>query len=283
MTGSELSLAPLTTRAGVFCMLALDHRDALRNAFRRAGVEDVSRGTMLEVKERIARVVGSRASGILLDHDAVACRPAGAGLLVPLEAQGHEPLDGARLNRLEFDAAQARAAGADGCKLLLWYRADHPASAARQRELVARARDDCHRQGLPLILEPLVYRLDGESEAAYADAFSELVLAAAAELHDCDLLKLQFPGDEACARATEAAAPLRWALLGGSEVDGVTFVSQLEAASRGGASGFIAGRAIWSGVLGLAPEEQEDWLEREARPLFDRLCGIAEQSGAAIG
>jgi tagatose-1,6-bisphosphate aldolase len=27
--------------------------------------------------------------------------------------------------------------------------------------------DDCHGQGLPLVLEPLVYRLGGESEIAY--------------------------------------------------------------------------------------------------------------------
>src|SRR2546426_6419586 len=165
---SELSLEPLTNAAGAFCMLALDHRDALRNAFRRAGVEDVTAAQMLEVKTRIAAVLGDDASGILLDYDAVGCRPEHAGLLTPLEAQGHEVLDGARLNRLEFDPDQARRAGADGCKLLLWYRADHPASASRQRELLARAADDCHRLDLPLILEPLVYRLEGESDEAYA-------------------------------------------------------------------------------------------------------------------
>jgi tagatose 1,6-diphosphate aldolase len=276
MPVSDLSLEPLATPAGVFCMLALDHRDALRNAFRRAGVEDVSAELLLDVKARIARVLGDGASGILLDHAAVACRPPHAGLLLPLEAQGHEPLDAARLNRLEFDAAQARGLGADGCKLLLWYRADHPASAALQRELLARAAEDCHRHGLPLILEPLVYKLEGESDEAYTAAFADLVVAAAAELHDCDLLKLQFPGSAAaCARATEAAAPLRWALLGGSEVDGETFAGQLTTAIRAGASGFIAGRAIWGGVLGLPVEEQEPWLRRKAIPLFERLVAAA--------
>jgi tagatose 1,6-diphosphate aldolase len=233
---------------------------------------------MLGVKSRIARVVGSLASGILLDYDAVGCRPAGAGLLTPLEAQGYGLLDGARLSRLEFDAAHARRAGADGCKLLLWYRADHAASAARQRELLARAAEDCHRHGLPLVLEPLVYRLEGEDEAAYAAAFGGLVIAAASELHDCDLLKLQFPGAEACVRATEAAAPLRWALLGGSEATGDEFAAQLESACRAGAAGFIAGRAIWAGALGLPPDEQERWLAREALPLFRRLVEIAERA-----
>jgi tagatose 1,6-diphosphate aldolase len=276
MPGSEPSLDALAGPGGAFCVLALDHRDAIVNAFRRAGVESPDAARILGVKERIARVLGAAASGILLDYNAVACRPAHAGLLTPLEAQGHEPLDGARLTRLEFAAADARRAGADGCKLLLWYRPDHAASAARQRELLARAADDCHRQGLPLVLEPIVHPLDGESRAVFEDAFADLVVAAAAELHDCDLLKLQYPGAAACADATSAAAPLPWALLGGSAVDGATFARQLEDARAAGASGFIAGRAIWGGALGLPAGEQEPWLRREALPLFERLVAIVE-------
>ncbi len=276
MPGSEPSLEALATRTGAFCLLALDHRDALRNALRAAGVEAVDAATMLAFKTRIVQVLGSLASGILLDLDAVGCRPPEAGLLTPLEAQGYELLDGARLSRLEFDAARARWAGADGCKLLLWYRADHPASAERQRVLLARAAEDCHRHDLPLVVEPLVYRLEGESDAAYASTYADLVVAAASELHECDLLKLQFPGVEACARATAAAAPLHWVLLGGSETTGSEFAAQLEAACLAGAAGFIVGRAIWAGALGLPQDEQEPWLTREALPLFRHLVAIAE-------
>jgi tagatose 1,6-diphosphate aldolase len=277
MPASEPSLEALIGAAGAFCLLALDHRDAMSNAFRRAGIDQVDAATILTTKARIARVLGRAASGILLDYDAVGCRPPRAGLLTPLEAQGFEPLGGARLTRLEFDAETARRAGADGCKLLLWYRADHAPAAARQRELLARAAGDCHRHGLPLVLEPLVYRLERESDAAFADAFADLVLAAAAELHDCDLLKLQYPGAEACAAATRAAAPLPWTLLGGGEVEAATFAGQLEAACAAGATGFIAGRTIWGGALGFHEDEQERWLEHEALPLLERLVAIAER------
>jgi tagatose-1,6-bisphosphate aldolase len=278
-----MSLDALATDRGAYAVLALDHRDAMRNAFGRAGVEEVDPATVLAVKARIARVLGGPASGILLDYDAVGSRPAHAGLLTPLEAQGFAPLDGSRLTRLEFDAEAARAAGADGCKLLLWYRPDHAPSAAHQRELLARAAEDCHRHGLPVVLEPLVHPLEGETERSFADSFPDLVVAAAAELHDCDLLKLQYPGAEACPSATRAAAPLRWALLGGSEVDGATFAEQLETACLAGATGFIAGRAIWGGALGLPADEQEPWLEREALPLFRRLVEVAERHAAAPG
>jgi len=280
-----IHLDAIASPSGVLCLLALDHRDAMRNAFHRAGVTGVTDVTMLETKSRIVEALGGSASGLLLDPAAAPLCPAEAGLLVPLEDQGHELLAGGRLNRLTdgFGPAGAAALGADGCKILLYYRADHPETAARQRELVGRAAEECHRHDLALVPEPIVYRLEGEDEAAYRDAFPELVAAGARDLagSGADLLKLQFPGDAAaCERLTEAAAPLGWALLGGSETDSEDFAGQLETACRAGASGFIAGRAIWSGALGLPEEEQREWLAREAAPLFDRLVAVAEAHAA---
>ncbi len=275
-------LQPFVSPAGAINALALDHRDALRNAYKRIGVPDVDDRTMLDVKGRVADALGELASALLLDTSALArCRRAGAGLLVPLEEQGYEPLAGGRLTPLldDFRPADARELGADGCKLLLWYRADHPQTAARQRELVVRAAEDCHRHGLALVVEPLVHRLEGEDEDAYAGAFGELVAAAARDLADAgpDLLKLQYPGDAAaCARAAEAAAPLPWTLLGGSDVDGETFAAQLDVACAGGACGFIAGRTIWGGVLPLDAARQDAWLHDHARPLTARLVEIAD-------
>jgi sulfofructosephosphate aldolase len=291
METTELSLRSIASPTGVLSLLALDHRDAMRNAFARAGVPDVSDETMLAVKERIVAALADGSSGVLLDPDAArrrpGSRPAGAGLLVPLEEQGHEPHAGGRVNTLlaDFGAAQAAELRADGCKLLLYYRADHEATAAPQRELVARVAEECHRHGLPLVLEPLVYRLEGQSEDAYRAAFAGLVVAAARDLagSGADLLKLQFPGDaQACARVAEAAAPLSWALLGGSDVDGETFAAQLETACRAGASGFMAGRVIWGGALGLPEPDQDAWLAREALPLFERLTRIAHEHARRI-
>ncbi len=286
MPVSERALEPLADASGVICTLALDHRAAMRNAYRRAGVPDVSDETMLEAKRRIAGVLGGRATAILLDPDAVGCRPPGKGLLVPLEEQEYAALDGGRVNALmeDFGAGQARELGADGCKLLLHFRVDHPATAARQRELVRRAAEDSHEHGLPLVLEPLVYRLEGEPDDVYADAYADLIVAGARALADsgADLLKLQFPSAAACSELTEASSPLPWALLGGNEVDGETFVGQLETACRAGAAGFIAGRAVWGGALSVHAEEQGPWLAEVALPLFERMCAIAEELAVGI-
>src|SRR5262249_536274 len=149
------------------------HRDAMRNAFRRVGIEDVSVETMAETKARIVEAVAGVASGALLDHDAARRRPEGLGVLVPLERQGYTTVDGGRVTELEFSAEDALAVEADGCKLLVHYRADHSTSAERQRELVAGAAEDCHRNGLPLVVEPLAYRFDDESEEAYGAGFAD--------------------------------------------------------------------------------------------------------------
>lgn len=284
----EPSLRELATSDGVLCVLALDHRDALRNAFRRVGVEQVTERTIFDLKGLIADALASNASAIMLDPAAVpCCRPAHIGLVVPLEEQGHLAHAGGRLTPLleRFGPAEAAALGADCCKLLLYYRADHAETAAPQRALLDQVVTSCKRSGLPLAVEPLVYRLEGEDESAYADAFPALVVAAARDLADsgADMLKLQFPGDASlCEKVSEAAAPLPWVLLGGSEVDFETFVGQLETTCRAGASGFMAGRAIWAGALALPREMQSDWLRVEARPRFDHIAAIATRHGRRI-
>jgi tagatose 1,6-diphosphate aldolase len=278
----EHFLRPLTSSAGTISALALDHRDALRNVYKRVGVPNVSDETMLDLKRKIVDALAVRASAILIDSAAVTlAQPHRLGVLMPLEAQGHDGLAGGRLNRLleDFGPADAGAMGADGCKLLLYYRADHPQTANRQLELTARAAADCHRHGLPLVVEPKVYLLNDEDDGAYAERFGELIVAGARDLADsgADLLKLQFPGDaNVCERVSAAASPLHWTLLGGGDIDGETFASQLLISCRAGACGFIAGRAIWGAVLGLAANAQDAWLQTHGRPLFERLVDIAD-------
>lgn len=263
-------------------MLALDHRDAMRNAYRRVGIEQVDETMMAQAKAHVIDALGASCSAVLLDASCVSrCRREGVGLLMPVEAQGHEALEGGRLTRLldDFGPADAARLGAQGCKLLLYYRCDHVATAGRQLELARAVAADVHRHGLALVVEPLVYRLRDEDEQQFAGVFAELVVSGARDLAQAgaDLLKVQYPGSEtACRLVTEAAWPLHWTLLGGSEIDGETFLAQLGVACEAGASGFIAGRAIWGGALALPRERQSAWLQEHARPLFERLAEITD-------
>jgi tagatose-1,6-bisphosphate aldolase len=276
------ALAPLASPGGTIAALAIDHRDALRNAYVRAGLARVTDQAMLELKERIVDALAPAASAVLIDRAALARRrPQGVGILMPLEEQGHEPLGGGRLNTLldGFSPADAAALGAHACKLLLYYRADHPATAREQFALTARAAEECHRHGLALVVEPKAYRLAGESEDDYAQSFAEHVIAGAHDLSEsgADLLKVQFPGEAPdCARLAEAAGAVPWTLLGGADVGGEEFTDQLRVAAGAGAGGFIAGRAIWGGALSLDPNAQEAWLRAHALPLMQQLVSTAD-------
>jgi tagatose 1,6-diphosphate aldolase len=275
------ALNSLAAPGGGISTLALDHRDAMRNVYLRAGLGEVEMATMIAAKVRIVDALGEFCSSILLDVDALPCRRPGLPVLMPLEQQQRKEFEGGRLNLLldDFSAADAAGYGAQGCKLLLYYRADHETSAAKQRELVAIAAEDCHRHGLPLILEPMPYRLEDEDEAEFAAALSDHTVAAAADFatSGADMLKVKYPGSAAaCAQISTVADPLRWTLLGGSDVDGETFAVQLRDACEAGASGFIAGRAIWGGALAYPEHQQAEWLAEHVRPIFERLVGITD-------
>jgi tagatose-1,6-bisphosphate aldolase len=286
--GPPRSMRPFTTSSGVICGLALDHRDAMRNAFNRVGMPDVSQETMVETKERIIGALAERASALLLDPATLArCRPPRLGVFIPLEMQGHDQVAGGRRNRLleGFGPSDVVALRGEGCKLLVYYRADHSRTADTQLALAVQVAAECHRVGLPLMVEPIVYRIDSEDEEHYRRRFGSLVAAAAHDLASCgaDVLKLQFPGDDsACRRVSEAAGKLPWTLLGGSDVDGESFHAQLRVACRAGASGFMAGRAIWGGVLGRESSDQTAWLKDYGRPLFERLADTTDTDARRI-
>jgi tagatose 1,6-diphosphate aldolase len=169
-----------------------------------------------------------------------------------------------------------RRLGGTGAKLLLRLRADREdadgANAAVLREAVA----DCAAHHLLLVVEVLVYRLDGEDEGGYEAARGDLIREAALLAESCGAryLKLEYPGDEqACRRVTDALS-VPWALLSAG-VDHETFTTQLRAALAAGASGFIAGRSIWKESVAMRGEERRAFLSGKARRRLDQLLAIA--------
>jgi tagatose 1,6-diphosphate aldolase len=205
---------------------------------------------------------------------------------MPLEAQGYSDVESGRVTTFlpGWSPARALLSGASACKLLLPYRPEHEASAARQDEVVAQAVAGCHAAGLPLIVEPIAYPLAGEDAAGLATRLGPIVLATVERLRPigADILKLQFPRDpdpsaEAgwCRRIDEACADTPWVLLGGGgDADG--FARDVELSGDAGASGFIAGRTLWQAALGLEGVELVERLETTCVPLVQRLRALAE-------
>jgi tagatose-1,6-bisphosphate aldolase len=177
-----------------------------------------------------------------------------------------------------WSAATARRLGASGAKLLLPYRADVADQAERQEGVVRTAVAACREAGLALIVEPIVYKREGE-ERAGGERFAELVVQGARRLAalEPDILKLQYPGSAAACEELDAAVgrAIPWVLLGGGAGEDV-IGGQIEDACRAGASGFIVGRTLFDAGLVTDPDESRKALVSHSRPLLERLAAIAE-------
>lgn len=262
--------------------------------YRRRGRAVPSDGELRALKARLCRVLAPLASAVLLDAelggDALAEVPPRVALLMPLEAQGYEAVAEGPAPRLlpDFSPADAARLGADGCKLLIPYRPDLADATERQDALVRETLAACHALGLPLMVEPIVYRLDRDDEAAFRAAFADRVVATARRVAalGVDILKLQFPESRdpraACAELDRACGASPWVLLGGG-TDADAFASQLDVACRAGASGFAVGRTAWDAALADDPAESERRIAETCAPVLARFVEIAERHARRLG
>jgi tagatose 1,6-diphosphate aldolase len=167
--------------------------------------------------------------------------------------------------------------GGDGVKLFYYYHPEQREHAERQnrrlREIVAA----CATQDVPLYLEPILYGVTDSS------ALPRLVLQSAidAAAVGADILKLEFPAPtdkprdwpSAC-EAISAAVDKPWTLLSAG-VEFETYCAQVQVACRAGASGYIAGRAVWGDACAIADRGQRRaWLVTEGRSRLARLNDI---------
>lgn len=208
--------------------------------------------------------LADQASALLLDPVlgmgqaiATGSLPGRVGLISNIELL-HETDDGidrTTVVRPDWTPEDIARLGADAVKFVFFHREEATAAAEEQRAIVHDLARRCRALDLPLIIEPLWYPLDGDPDpvgAARADAIIRSAVTFAE--HGADILKLQMPGavDSTAARADAAAAAavldqaidVPWVLL--SEGVGYDdFAVQVQLASRAGASGFMAGRAVW--------------------------------------
>jgi tagatose-1,6-bisphosphate aldolase len=277
------------TRGGVFALVAIDHRDSLQVAFEGRGLTPLDGPAIAAFKAEVIAALTPSATGVLLDaeHGAQALADGAASTLsvvMPLEAQGYGDAAKGRTSSFlpNWGPEHALHAGADACKLLLPFRADHAESTAAQSAVVEQAVAGCHAAGLPLILEPIVYRLPDESESEFAERFPALVLAGVEVLRELgpDVLKVQFPvaphGDDVewCRRIDAACGDIPWVLLGGG-ADVETFRRQVDVVCAAGASGYIVGRTAWTGAVTEDAAARSQWLIEVGAP---QLAAIRDRA-----
>jgi sulfofructosephosphate aldolase len=285
-------LAALARPSGVFTMLALDQRESLRTLLHEATGRGATDADLTAFKVDAARALTPIASAVLLDvayglgpAQAAAAIAPGCGLLVAADRLEQAP--GGPVEDTDVDDAvlddEAIADVADGYKLLVIWRPDR--GEARRRRIVERFVARCRELGRPSLVEGIV-RPPGGAGPYRPEAHLEAVLDAARELVDAgpDLYKAEVPGQgrledgaiEEGSRRLSQAVGRPWVVLSNG-VEPERFPTATLAAARGGASGFLAGRAIWTASLST-PDLRRD-LETGAASRLRTLADAVERVG----
>ena len=243
-------------------MLAVDQREAMRAMFAEHQDAPVTDQQLTDFKVAAARVLTPYASAVLVDKQFAFDAVVEAGAVAPscglIAAADHfvaghgELVTAVEIDR-DVDPAAVRDQGAVAMKLLVIHRPDEPAAdrIAMVEEFVER----CRGGGLVSIIEPVAKAPRGggawDWDACVVEAAQELG-SLGADLYKAEVpLKGQGADDEIrrrCAQITQAVAS-PWVVLS-SGVPADVFPHAVELACREGASGFLAGRAVWASVIG---------------------------------
>lgn len=208
-------------------------------------------------------------------------------LLIGLDDSGWDvSSEGYRLSKLVpgVDARRVRVLGGTGGKIMVYLRSDAPGANVRNIAILEDAIADFAAEDLLLVVEFLTYALEDERPEDYAAALPGLIRDGTRICLDlgAKVLKLPYPGSaDACAAVTAMAGEVPWAVLSAG-VDHATFLGQVEAAMANGASGVIAGRALWKDCVSLDATETRARLTRIAVPRLREIqAAVARHRPAA--
>ena len=274
--GKLWSMRRLADPEGFFTMIAVDQRPGLEALAARSCPGDA--WTQVgRIKRTLIESLSPHASAMLLDPQYAYPFAADAldprrGLLLTLEQFASDDGPGGRKTLLYpgWSVEKIKRIGADGVKLMLWWRPDAAADVlTHQRALVEQVGQACRAHDIPFLLEPLVYPM---GDAGGADTYHEdpgkrpeMVIATVEEFrqerYGIDIFKLETPlpaatipdpddGSAAAAEAQrwfgriDALLDRPWVMLSAGAA-AEPFRRILTYAFRAGASGYLAGRAIW--------------------------------------
>ena len=295
-------LQQLADSKGMMTMCAIDHRGALRRALNKKDPDAVSYHDIVDFKLDLCQTVAPFASAILLDPEygagqaiAAGLLPGSKGLLVSMEKTGYAGNSTARITKLlpGWSVKKAKRIGASAVKLLIYFRPDLKYVASKQLDLVARLADQCLEEDIAFLVEPVSYPIEesGASSKKYAEIKPSLVIETARQITalPIDVLKAEFPADIkfeqdeekllGFCRELNQASRLPWVLLSAG-VDFDSFRKQVKIACKAGASGFLAGRALWQeGAQIRSREERMDFFHNTAAPRLKELAEIADSYG----
>ncbi|PJJ72866.1 sulfofructosephosphate aldolase [Diaminobutyricimonas aerilata] len=284
------TLDAIARPGGGLAMVAMDQRESLRHMFDQAGAGRPADDVLVQFKLDVADALGPLASGFLIDRHYGFDRlrdesrlPGSAGLI--LAADALEQADGGPVEETGLDshvlAPDFDLTGVAALKLLIIWRRDD-----NREQRVQLARDFVEAaaaRNLLSVLEPVVRATPEEVDAGTWD-LDDAIVEAAEELSPLgqSLYKVQVPLAGAGDADAQHAASERlgraitgpWVVLS-QGVDRNRFLPAVEAACRAGASGFLAGRALWSDVVGAGDVPAR--LREVSVPRLERLVEVVDR------
>lgn len=290
--GKLRALTTLSNAQGIFTILALDHDVSLRKIFWGSAWERAPYADVVRVKMEMVKLMAPHASAVLLDPKygiAPAIRenaaPGNVGLMSPIETESAASPDPNSTSVLKegWSIAQAKRIGAAGIKFFFYYNRRDTARAAREEAVVQQLVEQCALWDVPLFAEPIHCGVEPQYRR-------RAVIENAQRISDlgADVMKLEFPVDvrfesdervwrDACEELSQAL-PRPWTLLSAG-VDYATFKRQVQVACAAGASGFVAGRAIWQEASDLEGAARSEFLQTLGAARVQELSALATQRG----
>ncbi len=282
---------------GTFYIVAIDHRGPLRRSLQAESPQGNTNEVLTALKKDIVRHLAPAASAVLLDPETSAAQcvadgsmPPNTGLIVALDTGS----TGDPLNRTTglvegWSVEKTVRMGAEGVKMLLYYNPQAPQAAEREG-LVRKVARDCAQYDIPFFLEPLSYASDDQNRPLPPEQRRNVVIETARRLVPLgvDILKAEFPVDvsaepdeniwrDACEELT-AVSKVPWVLLSAG-VSYDTFLKQVRIACKAGASGVMAGRAVWKEAVTLDLDTRNNFLKNTAYGRMRRLGSLCEELG----
>jgi len=297
--GKVRGLQQISNPDGIFTMCAMDHRGSLRSMLDEEHPEEVNYEEMVEHKLELCSSLAKYASAVLLDpvFGAAQCishgvLPNSTGLLVSIEASGYSGEKEYRITELleGWGVDKIRRMGASAVKMLVYYRPDLKQLASQQLNTVNMVAMECMEHDLPFLVEPLSYPVGNEitNPQEFAATKEKLVIETARDVTvlPIDVLKAEFPADlryqkdksrllDLC-HQLDMASQVPWVVLSAG-VDFERFYREVEIACQAGASGFLAGRAIWQEAMDI--DNKRERVQYLSTVGIDRLKRLIEVAG----
>lgn len=288
--GKLNGLRAITDENGKFKVLALDQSNSFKKSLRALyeknnNSHEPTYEEIRAAKMQITSVLSSHSTAVLLDVNYGLAEAINSGVIAK---------DSVLIGRLEasrdagtpaeiesgWSVKQIKQIGCAAVKLLVYMDTEDEAYTASQLEFVKKVEKECQKEDILLMVEELSFPREGEAKesAEYKERKEKNILKSAELLGPhCDILKLEFPGKDNLEKLNEIAIR-PWVLLSAGQPYN-DFILQVKEAMEAGASGIMAGRAIFNDYFTFSTDqEKEDFLNSLASIRMAELSRIVNES-----